>query len=289
MPRRTAATLTLALVLYTITSSAAFASTGTIVSPYQYAWDDDGGYVNWNATGGDVTVTDTGLTGYIWSAGFGWINLDPTEGDVTNSGGTLGGWAWGTNTGWINFSGVTIDSNGVFHGHTVAQSTFGTMTFDCTYCEVTSTWDAPYIAPAPSTASGGNGPPPSGRFSFGYHASGATTSPASSAAVTAATVPASLIPTSPPPVVEPTTKPSVQPVYHKPTRQTAQPQATTVATAPEPTAAVAPAASPSIAYPSVPQPSASPEAKPITATLPPACSWLTCWVNELWQFFNSIF
>ena len=50
MPRRTAATLTLALVLCTITSSVAFASTGTIVSPYQYAWDDDGGYVNWNAT-----------------------------------------------------------------------------------------------------------------------------------------------------------------------------------------------------------------------------------------------
>jgi hypothetical protein len=39
-------------------------------------------------------------------------------------------YAWGANTGWIYFAGVTIDSNGLFHGSTVPQSLFGTMTFD---------------------------------------------------------------------------------------------------------------------------------------------------------------
>jgi hypothetical protein len=55
---------------------------------------------------------------------------------VTNNAGVLGGYAWGANTGWINFAGVTIDSNGLFHGSTTAQSLFGTMTFDCAYCNI---------------------------------------------------------------------------------------------------------------------------------------------------------
>jgi len=69
----------------------ALASTGTIDATSHYAWNDNGGYVNWNATGGNVTVTDTTLTGYIWSAGFGWINLSPTQGGVTNNTGSGGG------------------------------------------------------------------------------------------------------------------------------------------------------------------------------------------------------
>jgi hypothetical protein len=108
---------------------AALASTGTIDATNHYARNDNGGYVNWYANGGNVTVSDPALTGYIWSAGFGWINLSPTLGGVTNNAGVLGGYAWGANTGWINFAGVTIDSNGRFHGQTTAQSLFGTMTF----------------------------------------------------------------------------------------------------------------------------------------------------------------
>jgi len=117
-------------------TTAVRASTGTIDATNHYAWGDNGGYVNWDATWGNVTVTDTALTGYIWSAGFGWINLSPTQGGVINNAGVLGGYAWGANTGWINFAGVTIDSNGLFHGSTTAQSLFGTMTFDCAYCNV---------------------------------------------------------------------------------------------------------------------------------------------------------
>ena len=139
-----------AFVFLAASTSFAFAAVGTIVTPDQYSWSDNGGYVNWLANGGNVTVTDTAITGYIWSAGFGWINLAPTDGGVMNSNGTLSGYAWGTNTGWINFAGVTIDSNGVFHGQTVAQSTFGTMTFDCTSCDVTTTWH-----PTPTSSGGG--------------------------------------------------------------------------------------------------------------------------------------
>jgi hypothetical protein len=73
-------------------SQPAFASSGTIDATNHYAWSDNGGYVNWNATGSNVTVTDTALTGYIWSAGFGWINLSPTQGGVTNNAGALGGY-----------------------------------------------------------------------------------------------------------------------------------------------------------------------------------------------------
>lgn len=148
---RVALSLILPVVaLYVSCPAPALASTGTIESTNQYAWSNDGGWVNWDPTNGDVQVTDTALTGYIWSADFGWINLSPTNGGVTNNGdGVLGGYAWGENVGWINFTGVTIDSNGVFQGETVAQPVFGTMTFDCTNCSVVTTWH-------PSTSSGGS-------------------------------------------------------------------------------------------------------------------------------------
>jgi hypothetical protein len=45
------------------------AATGTIDATYYYAWNDNGGYIKWNATGGNVTVTDTALASYICSAG----------------------------------------------------------------------------------------------------------------------------------------------------------------------------------------------------------------------------
>ena len=65
-----------------------------------YAWNDNGGWVNWNPANGNVSVTSTALTGYIWSADFGWITLSPTNGGVTNNGqGVLGGYAWGQNCG----------------------------------------------------------------------------------------------------------------------------------------------------------------------------------------------
>jgi hypothetical protein len=172
MHRRNAWIAYLVFLAVTATASFTFAATGIIISPDQYAWDDNGGYVNWDSSGGNVTVTDTALTGYIWSAGFGWINLSPSEGGVINNDGTLSGYAWGENTGWIEFTGVTIDSDGVFHGQTVDQSTFGTMTFDCSYCKVVTSWLGSTIVPPTSPTppvSVSNGPPAyGGNHSYGY-------------------------------------------------------------------------------------------------------------------------
>jgi hypothetical protein len=203
-------------------AAVSLASTGAIDLINHYAWDDNGGYVNWYANGGNVTVTDTALTGYIWSAGFGWINLSPTLGGVTNSNGTLGGYAWGANTGWINFAGITIDSNGLFHGSTVPQSLFGTMTFDCTYCNVTTSWHSSTITPTVTNTGGGG--VISGSQSVGYlNGSGASNSAAASAtspgSSSNATPPKSLTPTAPPPKNEPTVAPgnSSPPAHLTPT------------------------------------------------------------------------
>lgn len=143
--------------------SSAQASTGSIDAVNHFAWDNNGGWVNWGASNSSVSVSSSVLTGYIWTANFGWINLNPANGGVTNNGnGVLGGWAWGENTGWINFSGVTIDSNGVFHGSTEPQNIFGTMTFDCTHCNVTTGWRA-----AVSNSSGVGSNVGGGSFSSG--------------------------------------------------------------------------------------------------------------------------
>jgi hypothetical protein len=187
----------------------AFAASGTIDPASTYAWSDNGGWVNWNPANGNVTVSDAGLSGYIWNANFGWINLSPTYGGVTNDGhGVLGGFAWGQDTGWVDFTGVTIDASGVFHGHTVAQSIFGTMTFDCTNCSVRTTWRAGTASggTTPAGAGGGNGPPLSGPLSFGYNAP-STPMPTGQSASSTATPP-SLTPKTPPPSIQPTTRPS---------------------------------------------------------------------------------
>ena len=265
MLRSTTATLALTIFISAITASLAMAATGTIISPDQYSWSDNGGYINWNATGGNVTVSDTALTGYIWSAGFGWINLAPTQGGVTNSNGVLGGWAWGENTGWINFTGVTIDSNGVFHGHTVAQSTFGTMTFDCTYCNVTTSW-RPSTAPS-SPASTGNGPPVSTPPS--PQTTSATTNNRTAAS---ATIPPSLIPTSAPPSIQPRSAPKATHAQNG-----ALPSKTRTATplSSATSSSIVPTSSTTV-YNHTPSATAAPLVQP--------CSLLTCWLRDLWQF-----
>jgi hypothetical protein len=120
----------------------AFASTsdGTILSPYQYAWSNNSGWVNFGLASGAVHVRDGSLTGYAWAANHGWINLSATNGGVTNNGaGTLGGWAWGEQLGWISFAGVTIDSNGRFHGQATG-TLVGILSFDCDNCNVQTDW-----------------------------------------------------------------------------------------------------------------------------------------------------
>ena len=132
-----------------------FASTeiGTISDGYQYAWGNNSGWFNFDATQGSVFVRDANLTGYVWSENFGWINLNPPGSGVSNNNeGTLSGYAWGENTGWINFSGVIINSAGQFTG-TASGDITGTISFDCSGCVVKTDWRA-------KSSRGGGGLPP---------------------------------------------------------------------------------------------------------------------------------
>ena len=109
---------------------------GTINSTYKYAWSNNGGWLNFGNSYGNINITDSGITGYIWNENYGWINMSPTYGGVSvNSSGALSGYGWGENTGWVNFTGVSINCSGQFTG-TATNDTLGTITFNCTNCKV---------------------------------------------------------------------------------------------------------------------------------------------------------
>jgi len=121
----------------------AFASTtdGTISSVNKWAWGSKIGWINFAANNGNIHVTDAGLTGFAWNELYGWIYLTRTKSSVANtSAGVLSGSAWSPNLGWIDFSGVTINSNGVFTGQAAGNDNTGTINFSCTKCSVTTDW-----------------------------------------------------------------------------------------------------------------------------------------------------
>jgi hypothetical protein len=133
------------------------ASAGTINPTYKYAWGENIGWVNFGATNGNVQVTDSGLTGYAWSQNYGWINLNPTNSGVKNDGnGNLSGYAWGQQLGYINFSGVVINSSGVFTGQAYGTVS-GRISFDCTNCRVMTDYRPGGVAASITPPSGGGG------------------------------------------------------------------------------------------------------------------------------------
>jgi hypothetical protein len=128
------------LFFFLASASVVHAASGTILSSSKYAWSNVGGWVNFAPTNSTVTVTDSVLTGYVWSANDGWINLSPSNSGVTNStSGTLGGFAWDQAAGWVSFMGVSIDSNGKFHGQATGSNGY-VINFDCSSCNVTTSW-----------------------------------------------------------------------------------------------------------------------------------------------------
>lgn len=151
------------------------AHAGNIDSANKYAefLDAVGPRINFGTTEGDVTVTDSAITGYAWSTDYGWINLAPSNGGVANDGnGNLSGYAWGEGTGWINFDptngGVSIDtSTGDFSGYAWAQN-IGWISFNCAdegVCgtndyKVQTSWPNDETDPPPTTGGGGSSPDP---------------------------------------------------------------------------------------------------------------------------------
>jgi len=139
--------LILIILSLSIFPTVAFASmtNGTIQN--SYAWGENAGWVNFAPTGGNISVTDSGLSGYAWDSNYGWINLSPTGAGVTNdSEGNLSGYAWSSGGGYINFSGVVINSSGKFTG-IATGTTYGRLTFDCDQCNVTTDWRPANVRP----------------------------------------------------------------------------------------------------------------------------------------------
>jgi hypothetical protein len=140
MLRKISAILVISFLIVYPAISLASTTDGTIDTTYKYAWGENIGWINFGTEGGNVHVTDSGLTGYAWSQNYGWINLSPSTSGVDNDGtGDLCGYAWGENLGWIDFANVSINSSGKFIG-TAEGTISGTITFDCDNCDVRTDW-----------------------------------------------------------------------------------------------------------------------------------------------------
>jgi hypothetical protein len=147
--------VTLASLLLLPFISNASTDDGTIQN--QYAWGENTGWVNFLPTGGNIHVTNTGLSGNAWDANYGWINLAPSQGGVKNDGeGNLSGDAWSAGGGYIDFGGVKINSSGKFTG-TANGTRYGRLTFDCDHCNVTTDWRPTSRSPGTSVSSSGSG------------------------------------------------------------------------------------------------------------------------------------
>jgi len=126
----------------------ASATDGTVSG---YAWSPQIGWVNFGISGySTVRITDSAVTGWAWNENTGRINLAPSQGGIANNGeGTLSGRAWSEGIGWIDFSGVTVNSVGVFSGAAVGDNDV-TIYFSCGgKCSVSTDW-----RPRSSRASG---------------------------------------------------------------------------------------------------------------------------------------
>src|SRR5262245_14738475 len=92
------------------------AAAGNIDPANKFAWGTNVGWINFNPTGGGVTVCPDHLEGFAWAENAGWVrlgtfggcgahtytNASPADYGVNRDGsGKLAGYAWGTNVGWV--------------------------------------------------------------------------------------------------------------------------------------------------------------------------------------------
>ncbi len=141
------------VVFYTIYQVVASQNTNVDTVKYKYAWSENGGWLNFGSSNGEVMITNSELTGYVWSENLGWISLNCSNNNscatvnfgVKNDGsGNLSGYAWGENIGWINFSpsngGVYIDTSGNFSGYAWGEN-IGWIIFNCQDVDACSSSD----------------------------------------------------------------------------------------------------------------------------------------------------
>jgi hypothetical protein len=136
--------LTLVFTVCCLGASRALASNidGSITPGPQYAYGENLGWINFACDNCNVHITDTAVTGHAWSKQYGWINLNPDgAGVINNCAGQLGGKAWSRALGWLDFSGVSIDTSGIFTGLGGTPGTkAGRINFSCTNCAVATDW-----------------------------------------------------------------------------------------------------------------------------------------------------
>jgi hypothetical protein len=123
------------VLLMLLFSNTLNSSAGNISPTDKFIWSDTGGWINFGAANGDLSVYNDHLEGFIWAENTGWIeagahfgggtfsygNTTSTNWGVNRSGSALSGYAWSDTVGWINFSptggGVSLDSlTGLFSG-----------------------------------------------------------------------------------------------------------------------------------------------------------------------------
>ncbi len=140
--KKTLFAIILLIIATSSSSTSASTTSGTITSPNTFAWSENAGWIDFNASSTAVTITDSELTGYAYSENLGWISLNCSNtsscGTVdykvaNNAEGTLSGYAWSENAGWIHFapstSGVIINSSGEFTGYAYGEN-IGWINFD---------------------------------------------------------------------------------------------------------------------------------------------------------------
>jgi len=143
----------LALFLLIGKESLASTTSGTISTPYNYAWGENVGFIDFI----NVTITDTSLSGSIYGENIGWI----IPYNITNNNeGTLSGYAWGENVGWVHFQGVVINTDGVFTGQAYGEN-IGWITFNTNdNNKVTTDWRPRSTRTTHSGGGGGGGGAP---------------------------------------------------------------------------------------------------------------------------------
>lgn len=137
--RRTPSLLTHGVLATALLAASSMpAAAAPIADGDQYAWSENGGWLNFKAGGGDVQVYPDHLEGFVWHENLGWIRLGTsTQGGThsyfntasdnyginrNNASGALSGLAWSENAGWINFAptygGVTVNlASSAFSGY----------------------------------------------------------------------------------------------------------------------------------------------------------------------------
>lgn len=152
--RQLAVSVAVILAVFLAVPALASETDGTIDSSAKWVWGANVGWINFAATQGNVHITDTALTGSVWNDLYGWIKLDPSTSGVKNTGeGVLSGYAWSSNLGWIDFTGVIINSNGIFTGQASGANT-GIVNFNCTNCSVKTDWRPASARAVPAGGSG---------------------------------------------------------------------------------------------------------------------------------------